>query len=101
MPEWMKVVVGLTILVIMVSLSMSLFVTIIALAKAIWRKITKKRFREFTTEELTIIVMGLDSLLEEGPNEEGKEKILQIIDRVDEEKWEKLKEEEHERLLDS
>ena len=35
MPEWMKVVVGLTILVIMVSLSMSLFVTIIALAKAI------------------------------------------------------------------
>lgn len=28
-------------------------------------------------------------------------KILQIIDRVDEEKWEKLKEEEHERLLDS
>jgi hypothetical protein len=39
--------------------------------------------------------------LEEGPNEEGKEKILQIIDRVDEEKWEKLKEEEHERLLDS
>ena len=67
MPEWMKVVVGLTILVIMVSLSMSLFVT----------------------------------MLEEGQNEEGKEKILQIIDRVDEEKWEKLKEEEHERLLDS
>ena len=28
-------------------------------------------------------------------------KILQIIDRVDEEKWEKLKEEEHERLLNS
>lgn len=43
----------------------------------------------------------LDSMLEEGPNEEGKEKILQIIDRVDEEKWEKLKEEEHERLLNS
>ena len=52
MPEWMKVVVGLTILVIMVSLSMSLFVAICALAKAIWKKEIPPRYAVFKTSML-------------------------------------------------
>ena len=102
MPEWMKVVFGLTILVIMVSLSMSLFVTIIALAKAIWRKIRRKKMREFTSEELLVISFALDNLLEQKFSADREEMINKVIEAVDEAYWEKRQEEEeHERLLNS
>ena len=102
MPEWMKVVVGLTILFIMVSLSMSLFVTIIALAKAIWRAIRRKKMREFTSDELLVISFALDDLLEQKFSADREEMINKLIEAIDEEYWKKRQEEEeHERLLDS
>ena len=102
MPEWMKVVVGLTILVIVVSLSMSLFVAICALAKAIWRAIRRKKMREFTSDELLVISFALDDLLEQKFSADREEMINKLIEAIDEEYWEKRQEEEeHERLLDS
>ena len=102
MPEWMKVVVGLTILVIMVSLSMSLFVAICALAKAIWRAIRRKKMREFTSYELFVISFALDDLLEQKFSADIEEMINKLIEAIDEEYWEKRQEEEeHERLLNS
>ena len=103
MPEWMKVVVGLTILVIMASLSMSLFVAICALAKAIWRAIRRKKRREFTSDELLVISLALDAFLEQKFSADREEMINKVIEAIDEEYWEKRQEEEekHERLLDS
>ena len=102
MPEWMKVVVGLTILVIVVSLSMSLFVAICALAKAIWRAIRRKKRREFTSDELLVISFALDDLLEQKFSADIEEMINKLIEAIDEEYWEKRQEEEeHERLLNS
>ena len=102
MPEWMKVVVGLTILVIMVSLSMSLFVAICALAKAIWRAIRRKKMREFTSDELLVISFALDDLLEQKFSADREEMINKLIEVIDEEYWKKRQEEEeHERLLNS
>ena len=102
MHEWMKVVVGLTILVIVVSLSMSLFVAICALAKAIWRAIRRKKMREFTSDELLVISFALDDLLEQKFSADREEMINKLIEAIDEEYWEKRQEEEeHERLLNS
>lgn len=102
MPEWMKVVVGLTILVIVVSLSMSLFVAICALAKAIWRAIRRKKMREFTSDELLVISFALDDLLEQKFSADREEMINKLIEVIDEEYWKKRQEEEeHERLLNS
>ena len=102
MPEWMKVVVGLTILFIMASLSMSLFVAICALAKAIWRAIRRKKRREFTSDELLGISFALDDLLVQKFSADREEMINKLIEAIDEEYWEKRQEEEeHERLLNS
>ena len=102
MPEWMKVVVGLTILFIMASLSMSLFVAICALAKAIWRAIRRKKRREFTSDELLVISFALDDLLEQKFSADREEMINKLIEVIDEEYWKKRQEEEeHERLLNS
>ena len=101
-PEWMKPIVGLTVFVIMVSLSMSLFVAICALAKAIWRAIRRKKMREFTSDELLVISLGLDALLERELSADSEEMINKVIEAIDEECWKKRQEEEeHERLLDS
>ena len=102
MPEWMKPIVCLTVVVILASLSMSLFVAICALAKAIWRAIRRKKMREFTSDELLVISLGLDNLLEQKLSADREEMINKVIEAIDEEYWKKRQEEEkHERLLNS
>ena len=102
MPEWMKPIVCLTVVVILASLSMSLFVAICALAKAIWRAIRRKKRREFTSDELLVISFALDDLLEQKFSADREEMINKLIEAIDEEYWKKRQEEEeHERLLNS
>ena len=98
----MNILLIILTVVILASLSMSLFVAICALAKAIWRAIRRKKMKEFTSDELLVISLGLDALLERKLSADSEEMINKVIEAIDEEYWKKRQEEEeHERLLNS